>query len=205
MKFLDLTHTFTNGMPVYPGDPVPALDQISSINKAGFVDHQITTTMHVGTHMDAPAHMLAGGKYLTEYDASKFIGRGVLVDARGKEAIGIDSLLHCPIAKDDIVIILTSWSKYFGKPEYFEKFPELTLACAQKLVDAGAAMIGLDTPSPDRAPYEIHKLLLAHDVLIIENLTNLEALLPYINFEIFALPAKFHSEAAPCRVVAKIL
>jgi kynurenine formamidase len=161
--------------------------------------------------MDAPAHMIEGGKYLSDYPAEKFFGRGIIIDARGKESIDAD-LLTSPnpsfarrgIKPADIVLIITGWAEKFGKDEYYKKYPELTEAFAQKLVDFGVSIVGTDTPSPDRPPYNVHKILLSHDILIIENLTNLENLIGKINFEIIALPAKFQTEAAPCRVVAKI-
>ena len=39
MKLIDLTHSFTNQMPVYPGDPLPTLTQVTSIEKEGYTDH----------------------------------------------------------------------------------------------------------------------------------------------------------------------
>lgn len=49
-------------MPVYPGDPKPTLEQVAFIAKDTFNDHKLTTVMHVGTHIDAPLHMIANGK-----------------------------------------------------------------------------------------------------------------------------------------------
>ena len=149
--------------------------------------------------------MLSNGKYLHEYEVAKFIGRGVLVDARGKQEIDTEILTKADIQKGDIVIFFTGRYKKFGEAEYYTNYPELTLECAQKSIAIGASMIGLDTPSPDRVSYEVHKLLLSHDILIIENLTNLESLLNHPNFEIYALPAKLQTDSAPCRVAAKII
>ena len=38
-KIIDLTHSFTAKMPVYPGDPEPSLTQIAHLDKEGFNDH----------------------------------------------------------------------------------------------------------------------------------------------------------------------
>lgn len=43
--------------------------------------------MHVGTHMDAPLHMIGGGKKMDEINPERFIGKGVLIDVRGKDKI----------------------------------------------------------------------------------------------------------------------
>ena len=204
MQYIDLTHTFVPDMPVFPGDPGPELVQIADIAKEGFADFQIKTGMHVGTHMDAPAHILAGGKFLHEYPPQKFFGHGVVLDARGKSSAEEKLLSSAEVVKGDIVLVCFGWSSEFGQDEYYENYPEITEALAKHLFDIGISVIGMDTPSPDRAPYSVHKILFKQDILIIENLTNLEQLIGK-KFEVVALPAKLQTEAAPCRVVAKLI
>ena len=203
MKYIDLTHTFKQKMPVYPGDPEPVIKQIAFFDKNGYNDFQITTGMHVGTHMDAPLHMIQNGKKLSEYSADHFFGKGHLIDARGK-SINASLLEGKQIVKGDIVLIMTGFSGKFGTPEYYESYPEISDAFASKMVEFGVSIVGIDTPSPDHPPFAIHKLLLKNDILIIENLTNLENLLEHAQFTVVALPVKFYSEAAPVRVVAQI-
>ena len=65
-RWIDLTHTVTKNMPTFPGDPKHQLNQIAFLEDDGFIDFQITSGMHVGTHIDAPAHMIAGGKKISE-------------------------------------------------------------------------------------------------------------------------------------------
>lgn len=204
MKYIDLTHTFINDMPVFPGDSAPVLVKTNDVNKDGILDHRLSTGMHVGTHIDAPAHMMPGGKFLHEYPPEKFFGRGIIVDARGKSSADVDLLAGPEIKKGDIVLVCFGWSTEFGSDEYYQNYPELTEGFAKKLAELGVSIVGTDTPSPDRAPYKVHKILFNADILIIENLTNLEKLISHKNFEIIALPAKLQTEAAACRVVAKI-
>ena len=203
MKYIDLTHTFKQNMPVYPGDPKSELKQTAFVNKNGYNDFQITTNMHVGTHMDAPFHMLQNGKRLSKYPIDHFFGKGHLIDARGK-SIDADLLEGKQITKGDIVLIMTGFSSKFGSPDYYESYPEIKEGFASKIIELGVSIVGIDTPSPDRPPFSIHKLLLKNNVLIIENLNNLESLLKHKQFTITALPAKFDCEAAPARVVAQI-
>ena len=65
-------------------------------------------------------------------------------------------------------------------------------------------MVCIDSPSPDRRPFEIHKLLLENNVLIAENLTNLDKLMSANNFEVIALPLKIHADSSPARIIARI-
>lgn len=204
MPVIDLTHILDAGLPVYPGDPAPALVKIADVAKDGFMDFKLSSTMHVGTHIDAPAHMLAGAKRICDYPPDKFFGRGVVIDARGKSAAGKELLSGVLIAKGDIVLVNFGWSSEFGKDEYYLNYPEITESLAAELAKLGVSMIGLDTPSPDRAPYAAHKILFKNDILIMENLTNLEQLLDKPRWEIAALPMNIEADSAFCRVVARI-
>ncbi len=205
MRYIDLTHTFNGQMPVFPGDPASELKQTTFVEKDGFSHFHLNTSLHVGTHMDAPSHMLMGGKLLNEYPVEKFFGRGVVIDARGKTSVGAELLSGMDIKSGDVVLICFGWSEVFHNDEYYLNYPVISEGFAKKLVELGVAMVGMDTPSPDKAPYGVHKILLKQDILIIENLTNLETLFAYPNWEIVALPAKLEAEAGLCRVVAKIL
>ena len=202
MRIVDLTHEFNENMPVYPGDSHPHLSRIAEIHKEGFTDHELKTAMHVGTHMDAPLHMIDGGKYLSEIPVEKFLGKGHLIDARGCDSISEELLQGLDVEKGVILVIFTGHSAHYREDSYYAKFPMLTEAFAQRAVAMGISMICLDTPSPDAPPFPVHKILLGHEVLIVENLTNLESLLNVKNFKIIALPFKLHSDAAATRVIA---
>lgn len=65
-------------------------------------------------------------------------------------------------------------------------------------------MIGLDTPSPDRYPFAVHKHLLEHGVLILENLARLDQLLTATSFEVIALPLNVKADSSIARVVARV-
>jgi len=203
MQFIDLTHTFGEKMPVYPGDPEPSLTQIAEMSKEGFTDHEVKTCVHVGTHMDAPLHMIKNGKRISDLPIEHFFGKGHLIDARGKESVDADLLDGISLEEGDIVLVMTGFSSKYHDDAYLQ-YPELTVAFAQKLVDAKVNIVGMDSISPDREPYATHKLLLGNDVLIIENLTNLAALIGISDFDVIALPWKLQANAAPARVIATV-
>ena len=202
---IDLTHTFTDNMPVYPGDPCSRLYQTGTIEKDGVSDHKIESCMHVGTHMDAPVHMVEGGAYIAEIPLAHFQGRGVLIDARGLDIIDADILEPYDIQIGDIVLVWTGWDKKYHSDDYFKNWPIMTVEFAQKLVDKKISLIGMDTAGPDMDDsFPAHKVFLPNDILIIENMTRLEELENYQNFLVHAYPAKYHADAAPVRVVAEV-
>lgn len=203
MTYLDLTHTFMAQMPVYPGDTPPVLKQEGDFASDLCIHFELTSSMHVGTHVDAPLHMLAGGKKLSDFPVEHFIGKGFLLDGRGVALVDVNLLEGIDLQGAEMLLVHTGWSRKFRDADYYEGFPVLTNAFAEKVASLGLKMVILDTPSPDTAPYEVHKILLAADVLIVENATNFEYL-EGKSFKIFALPPKFDWEGAPIRVVAEL-
>ena len=72
MLIIDLTHKIESGMPVFPGTPEVKISQFSTIEKDDFAEKEIQLATHIGTHMDAPAHMISGGKTLDQFLISYF-------------------------------------------------------------------------------------------------------------------------------------
>lgn len=205
MKRIDLTHSFIPEMPAYPGDPKATLTQAANIDTDGYTDHQLHTLMHVGTHMDAPLHMIKDGAYMDEISLDTFFGTGILIDARGKQIIDASILAGLTIEPNAIVLVYTGFGDLYHTPQYFENYPQIDESFAKRMVELKVKIVGMDIVGPDQPPFPTHKQLLGHGILIIENLANLDALLDVKNFEVLALPAKLHTDATPVRVIATIL
>jgi len=205
MKRIDLTHSFIPEMPAYPGDPKATLTQAANIDIDGYTDHQLHTLMHVGTHMDAPLHMIKDGAYMDEISLDTFFGTGILIDARGKHIIDASILAGLTIEPNAIVLVYTGFGDLYRTPQYFENYPQIDESFAKRMVELKVKIVGMDIVGPDQPPFPTHKQLLGHGILIIENLANLDALLDVKNFEVLALPAKLHKDATPVRVIATIL
>src|SRR5690348_18203708 len=80
MRFLDLTQDFSLHTPAFAGYPGPAIRWIKRLafEKAG--GQEITMTLHVSTHLDAPAHFLTGGKFIGDLPLDFLIGPACVVD-----------------------------------------------------------------------------------------------------------------------------
>lgn len=205
MKIIDLTHTFTNDMPVYPGDPKPSLEQAAFIEKDTFNDHKLTTVMHVGTHMDAPLHMIEGGKTMDKIAPDKFIGKGVIVDVRGKNKIDASVVENIQVEEGSVVLLYTGFGGKYRTQDYFKGYPELAEDFANKMVELKVKIVGMDILGPDYdKPWATHKILLGNEILILENLDNLDQLIDIQDFEVIALPLKLRADAAPVRVIARV-
>lgn len=204
MKYIDLTHAFTATMPAYPGDPASSLSPVASIEKDGYTDHALNTQMHVGTHIDAPLHMIANGKRIDELPLDSFFGPGILIDARGKSRIDERMLNTMTISKGSVVLIFTGFGQHYRDSAYFQGYPHVTEGFAQRMVELGVIIVGMDILGPDEPPFATHKKLLGNNILIIENLANLDQLVGIEKFDVIALPAKLSADAAPVRVIAVV-
>lgn len=201
---IDLTHTLVSGMPVYPGDTSPEVIQSAAVEKDGFTHFDVKTGVHAGTHMDGPAHMVVGGRKLCDFPPERFITSAKLLDKPGAMEIGLSDVQSINLNPGDALIIRTGFSEKFNEPDYFTAYPVLTEDAARYLVEKRIGILGIDWPSPDREPFAVHKILLGAEILIIENLTNLEALGNAANFTLHALPMKVDADSAPVRVIAEL-
>ena len=71
---IDLTHTITPEMPMYPGSPAPALVPAAALDRDGYRETVLTLASHTGTHRDAPAHMLGDGQRLQRGAVPQHVG-----------------------------------------------------------------------------------------------------------------------------------
>lgn len=208
MKLLDLTHTITEDMPVYPGDPGPRLTPGATVPRDGYRETLLTFCSHTGTHMDAPAHLFGDLSTLDALDVERFAGPAAAVDCTRLPAgaeIGPECLDGLDLERLDFVLFSTGWCRYWGKPEYFAGFPVFSPACVGRLAAAGLKGVGVDAISVDpvdATDLPNHRALLGAGMVIVENLVDIVDILEQ-TFSFCALPLKFaQADGAPVRAVA---
>lgn len=198
---IDLTVDLNEKTPIYPGDPETKISPAGVMEQSGYRDHYISVGTHVGTHMDAPSHMIADGKNLDEFPIDKFSGRGVYV--RVNDTFNLEEIRKLDIREGDIVLFHTGMSDKYHDPSYYESYPGIPEEIASYLVEKKVKIVGVDMCSVDHPPFAVHKILLGGETLIIENLTNL-GMLEGKEFKVYAFPIKLQIDGAPVRVVAEI-
>ena len=203
-QYIDLSYTLENELPSHPYDEKMKLYRNRFLKTHKYNDTRVEMGMHVGTHMDVISHLSDSEICISDYPIEKFIGKGCLLDVRDEENIGMKHEYLEKVQEGDIVLIYTGYDKYFGSSDYFNHHPVIEKELAQFFVERKIKLLGLDLPSPDQYPFEIHKILLEKDILIIENLRNMQALKDAATFEVIAIPLNIRAEAAPTRVVAKL-
>lgn len=209
MKIIDLTYEIHSEMPVFPGGKLPKLTKVSTLDEDGFRECEIAMCSHTGTHIDAPAHMLANGRCLDDFLVDKFIGKATLIDFSKKkiDTIELKKLKEYEeqIRNSEFIILKTGWSKYWGDKFYYNKFPVLSEEAAKYLAKFNLKGIGIDTISVDKVEssnFQVHKILMKKNIIIIENLTNLDLINEkYFTLSILPLKNK-EADGSPVRAIA---
>ncbi len=203
-KYIDLSRDIFNAMPVHPYDDKVRLYQDKFLDKDKYVNFKLEIGMHSGTHIDTPMHLTDRETYIHAIPLDRFTGRGVLLDVRGESIIKFKAEYSAMVKEDDIVLLFTGHGDKYGTEEYYTGHPVVDGEMADFFAERKIKMLGMDLPSPDNYPFEIHKKLFAKDILIIENLTSLSELINVNNFEVIAFPLKIRAEASMARVAAII-
>lgn len=212
MQIIDLTHTFENGMPAYPGEEPPRLEKIYTYDKDGFQVIRLTTLTHSGTHLDMPSHFYHESATVDKENLSRFAGKGILIDCRGYGKRSNIPLQHIALYENELnlaafAIIWTGWDQYWGTPGYFADFPVLEKEALQYLAGLNLKGLGFDCASVDpvdSSDFPNHQIILRKNMVMIENLTNLEKLNDQ-EFIFAAFPLKIKDgDGSPVRAVGII-
>ena len=202
MKFVDLSHPISNEMSTYPSDTDISIVREKEIHSDRTLLHRFTMGTHTGTHLDAPAHIISGGKTLDDFPLSSFTGKTVKVD--------LDSIIELEKVDEKVngIIFDSSWYRRFKEPEiYFgSDRPEIPKYLVKKAIEMGIKFFGCDLPSVDGSGSKekpIHNALLEENIIIYESLTNLDQLPSLTPFEFFGFPLPLVGlDGSPVRAVA---
>src|SRR5688500_4962513 len=99
-KWIDITRTLSNSMIHWPGDPPFHWERASDITDPGTCNlSQISTGLHIGTHIDAPLHFIPGGMDIVELPLTQLCGPATVVDIQVARDISIEDLEQADIRR----------------------------------------------------------------------------------------------------------
>jgi arylformamidase len=207
--WIDISVPLRNGMVVWPGDAPFERSPTLQLASGGPCNlSQISTTVHIGTHMDAPLHYLASGAGIETMPISVSIGRARVIEILDPEAIRTSELAPHHLSKGERVLFKTRNStRCWNTDEFQENYVYIQPAAARHLVERGVQTVGVDYLSVggfDSGGPETHRILLEAGVWIIEGL-QLEHVEPG-EYELVCLPLRIiGSDGAPARAVLRKL
>lgn len=204
-RIYDVTVPLAPGMLTYPGDPPFEIEPVHEVGEAPFRLSRMVLTTHSGTHVDAPAHFLAGGATIDQLPLEILLGKARVVELSTRERVDRADLEALDLADDLRVLLKTRMSGQMLKAGYQEDHLYLTVDAAHYLAQAGLKLVGFDYLSIDRfgsADFPAHHALLEAGVVLVEglDLSEVEA----GEYEMSCLPLRVGGgDAAPARVVLR--
>lgn len=203
MRWIDISHVLDNQTPIYPGDYQTRLTQHKTLEKDDHNAVLLQTCLHTGTHVDLPLHLTANPRTAADFPLDGFAGKGVLLDVRGKDVIAMKAAYEDLPLENSMVLLYTGFDQFYFDERYFHDHPIVSDELAAFLVSRRIKLLGMDMAAPDRPPFSVHKALFAQGIFVLENLTNLGALIGVESFEVLALPLKIAAEASLVRAVCR--
>jgi len=196
MRVVDLTQPMANGMPVMEGITPPAFHDLAEVATDGYAMSQYTFVNHTGTHVDAPAHQIAGGATLDDIPLDRLVTDALTIDLTSRDPgpVGLDVLGRFlpEVRRGDIVLLSSGNAANWGTDAYWHGWCYPDAAAAAALVSAGVSGVGFDGPSADpvdSVDYELHHVWLSAGAIILENLAAMDQ-----------LPARCRIVVAPLKV-----
>jgi arylformamidase len=205
--WLDVSTPLRTGMVHWPGDPEFKAHLAKSLDHGDVCNlTELTTSVHIGTHMDAPRHFIKDGVGMDKMPLDAVLGACRVVEIKDKEAIKPVELETQGLRAGERILFKTRNSTRAWKSDEFAKdFVYISKEAAQFLVDRRVRTVGVDYLSiggfyQDGVP--THQILLGAQVWVIEGL-QLAKVKPG-KYELICLPLKLvGADGAPARAILR--
>jgi arylformamidase len=213
MAIYDISVPLSATTPTYPNDPAIEIQSWSDLGRGDRANVSLLHFgAHSGTHVDAPAHFIAGGLKVDALPLEKLLGEVTVVEVP-IDVTAIDSdfvSLNCNQATQR-VLFKTGNSGFWNNPDvgFRTDYTYLEPGAARRLTEIGIQLVGIDYLSIEQyesESFETHLILLTSGVVILEgvDLRNVSA----GRYELICLPLRIaggSGDGAPARAILRTL
>ncbi|MBL1072971.1 cyclase family protein [Nocardia sp. 2] len=222
---VDLTHTLSPELPVWPGNPAFAMVQVAWHENGGFGQNAVGYWEHTGTHVDAPVHRVRGAASVERIAAEDLVAPLVVIDISARADMNPDATLdisdiekwegrHGRIPERALVAMYSGWERRLVNPGSFLNLdgqgrphaPGFAGEAAEFLVtQRNIVAAGVDTLSLDQAAtgeYRAHSAILGAGRYGVEMLANLGRVPAVGATVVVGAPKHAGGTGGPCRVLA---
>jgi len=166
----------------------------------------VHTSVHAGTHVDAPFHFVPDGITIESLPLETFIGPARVCAVKAGSHITAADVAGAQLQGETRVLFKTRNSTLLKVGVYDSSFAPFSVDAAKALVDLGVKLVGLDYLSAAAANEQVpvHRAFLDRGVILLEGVDLSEV--PPGRYELFCPPVKLAgSDGAPCRAVLREL
>lgn len=196
VKVVSLSHPISPRIPLWPGDPPVAFEDIASLEQDGYFLRRFSMGEHSATHMNAPNSFFANGMGIEGYQPQDLVRPAVVIDVRARSTpdyeISVQDIedwerQHGLIEAGSVVLMYTGWqhlwndpTAFFGQDAQGSHFPGFgEAAIGFLLAQRQIAGVGIDTHGVDpgqSSTFATNRAVLAGNGIVLECLTNLDQL-----------------------------
>ena len=202
MSLIDISQPLAPTTAVWPGDRdvtwtwSAQIDDTSPVNVGA-----LTTSVHAGTHADAPLHVDADGAAIDEVSLDAYIGPAQVI-AVDTERIRTEHVARMEAPR---VLFKTAYANVPHTEWAPDALAPIEPAAVHALAEQDAVLVGTDAPSVDPVDSKTlpaHHALNRSGIAILENLA-LRGVAPG-RYELLACPLRVRGgDAAPVRAVLR--
>lgn len=227
VTIVDLTYPLNEANPYWPGEQYKpfAFELLASLPEDGVYSGAFCTPEHLGTHIDAPVHFVAGQPSVDELPLTRLVAPLVVVDVREVVQENPDYQLsvqdlerwedrYGSIPQGAMVLAYTGWGQRWNDFARYKNeddsgqlhFPGFSPEAARFLVrQRGVVGLGIDTLSVDYGlseEFQVHHIVHGAGGYHVENVANLDQV-PQSGAWLLAAPIKIEGgSGGPARVWA---
>jgi arylformamidase len=212
MTIYDISVPLSATTPTYPGDPAIAIKSLSELDGGDAANVSlINFSAHSGTHVDAPAHFIAGGSKVEALPLESLMGQATVLELP-TDVTAIDADFVSNNCSQDLARVLfkTRNSSFWNNAEagFRTDYTYLEPDAARRLTEMGIKLVGIDYLSIEQfaSNHETHRILLSSGVVILEGLDLRNV--PAGHYELICLPLRIaggSGDGAPARAVLRTL
>ncbi len=191
---------------------VEVLKEHDAPGGAGQIVRGVHMRLHAGSHVDAPEHMVKGGKQLQDLPLELFAGDAVVADLRHRvpggaiDAADLEKAVGDVLQRGDRLLLRTDCNKDYFAPDWAKRAPYLTRDAVKWVIDRGVVLVGFDfyhgADEPDsNVVFYTSRTFGENGVVTMPYLNNLDRITER-RVTLLALPLKMLGvEASPVRAV----
>lgn len=225
-RLVDLSHEYREDFPLFPGAQATTRETVVTVEEDGFYGQRWSFWEHTCTHMDVPAHFVAGGRTSPEMTLRELVTPLVVIDIESRAEREPDTVVtpddlkrferrNGRIPRGAVVAMHSGWEKRAGSEADYRntdaggvmRFPGFGKQAVEWLLARRSIRgIGVDTMSLDHGPsttFDTHLTILGADRYGVENLRNLKAVPERGSTIYLGLIPWREGSGGPCRAFAR--
>lgn len=203
VNYYDISCTISSKFAVFPGDiPFSSSLHSSITNGDSCTLSSITSTLHIGSHADAPSHYNANGNNIANRDLAYYFGECQVIDMTKttNPQLSVEDFINVPILAKRVLLKTNSWQETHC---WSSDFCSLSVDVVHYLSTKNVILIGIDTPSIDHAKTKhliVHHTIYNYDMAVLECLRLYKV--PAGCYGLIALPLAIEEgDASPVRAI----